>query len=199
VVPGYEKVGAIDDSREEFQIAGRTFHQARFPTASGRAKFHVTLIPGNGGLDAADAGGSPCADGDLRLMTIRSEGQFNTVVYEEEDIYRHQERRDVILMNRDDIERLELRPDQRVTVQSDAGIMRGILVREWNIRAGNAAMYYPEANLLVPARADPQSRTPAFKNVRVTVRPDETSPGAGPVQLAVPRRDPVVRRPLHAC
>ena len=32
-------------------------------------------------------------------MTVRSEGQFNTVVYEEEDIYRGQERRDVILMN----------------------------------------------------------------------------------------------------
>ena len=31
-------------------------------------------------------------------MTVRSEGQFNTVVYEEEDIYRAQERRDVILM-----------------------------------------------------------------------------------------------------
>ena len=45
----------------------------------------------------------------LRLMTVRSEGQFNTVVYEEEDIYRGQERRDVILMNPADIERLGLR------------------------------------------------------------------------------------------
>ena len=27
-------------------------------------------------------------------MTLRSEGQFNTVVYEEEDRYRGQERRD---------------------------------------------------------------------------------------------------------
>ena len=32
-------------------------------------------------------------------MTVRSEGQFNTVVYEEEDLYRGQDRRDVILMN----------------------------------------------------------------------------------------------------
>ena len=40
----------------------------------------------------------------LRLMTVRSEGQFNTVVYEEEDIYRGQERRDVILMNPADMQ-----------------------------------------------------------------------------------------------
>ena len=46
-------------------------------------------------------------------MTVRSEGQFNTVVYEEEDIYRGQDRRDVILMNRADIDRLGLRVDQR--------------------------------------------------------------------------------------
>ena len=32
--------------------------------------------------------------GRLRMMTIRSEGQFNTVVYEEQDIYRGQERRE---------------------------------------------------------------------------------------------------------
>ena len=32
-------------------------------------------------------------------MTVRSEGQFNTVVYEEEDLYRGQTRRDVILLH----------------------------------------------------------------------------------------------------
>ena len=34
-------------------------------------------------------------------MTVRSEGQFNTVVYEEEDVYRGQDRRDVILLHHD--------------------------------------------------------------------------------------------------
>jgi len=38
-------------------------------------------------------------------MTIRSEGQFNTVVYEEEDLYRNQTRRDIVLMHPDDISR----------------------------------------------------------------------------------------------
>ena len=105
----------------------------------------------------------------LMLMTIRSEGQFNTVVYEEEDIYRHQERRDVILMNRADIEHLGLHIDQRVKVKSAVGEMKGIWVRAFEIRAGNAAMYYPEANALVPAEVDPQSRTPVFKAVPITI------------------------------
>jgi len=34
-----------------------------------------------------------------------------------------------------------------------------------DIRPGNLAMYYPEANAIVPARLDPHSRTPAFKSV----------------------------------
>ena len=37
--------------------------------------------------------------GQLRLMTIRSEGQFNTVVYEDYDLYRGVEDRLVILIH----------------------------------------------------------------------------------------------------
>src|SRR5690606_2309147 len=108
VVPGYEAIGAIDETRREFHIAGRTFHEARFATPSGRARFHVTPIPMPVGNGASGAGEGRGDDGSLRLMTIRSEGQFNTVVYEEEDIYRGQERRDVILMNEKDMSRLGL-------------------------------------------------------------------------------------------
>jgi len=161
VVPGYDKLASIDQTRQEFQISGRTFHLPKFPTKTGRAKFHATEIPEN----QRDSDG-------LMLMTIRSEGQFNTVVYEEQDIYRNQDRRDVILMNRQDIQRLGLAVDQRVKVKSSVGEMKGIHVREFEIRAGNAAMYYPEANQLVPADADPRSRTPAFKAVAVTVAPE---------------------------
>ncbi len=61
--------------------------------------------------------------------------------------------------------------DQRVTVRSEAGALPGVRVRSIDIRPGNAVMYYPEANVLVPMRADPGSRTPAFKNTLVTVEP----------------------------
>jgi molybdopterin-dependent oxidoreductase alpha subunit len=158
-IPGYEAVGAIDESRREFHVGGRLFRTPRFNTPSGRARFHAVSLP-----EPTELG-----DGVVRLMTIRSEGQFNTVVYDEEDVYRGQERRDVILMSPEDIERLSLRVDGRVTVSSEAGEMRGVLVRAADIRPGNAAMYYPEANVLVPRRVDQESRTPSFKNVPVRV------------------------------
>ena len=48
--------------------------------------------------------------------------------------------------------------------------MRNIRLRSFeDIREGNALMYYPEANILVPRNADPASRTPAFKGVVVKI------------------------------
>ena len=52
-------------------------------------------------------------------MTVRSEGQFNTVVYEEADLYRGQTARDVILVHPDDIAALGLEANSRVKVCSD--------------------------------------------------------------------------------
>ncbi len=160
VVPGYEKISEMDQTKEEFFVAGRTFHQPQFPTPDGRAMMHVHPLPNLAG----------CGDRELRLMTIRSEGQFNTVVYEEEDLYRNQDRRDIILMHPDDLQNLGLEHNQRVTVISDTGRLENILARGYEeIRSGNALMYYPEANQLVSREVDPQSKTPAFKNVVIRI------------------------------
>lgn len=161
VIPGYEPIGEIDRTRREFQIPGRTFHAPTFATPNGRARF-AAVAPHE----------PPAARGELVLMTIRSEGQFNTVVYEDEDIYRGVDRRDVILMHRADIARLGLRVDDRVVVRSAVGALANVRVRELDIRPGNCAMYCPEANVVVPRSSDARSRTPAFKSVIVTVTPD---------------------------
>jgi len=158
VVPGYQALAAGADASQEFQITGRTFHEPVFATPTGRAIFHVP-----------NWSGRTIKAHQLMLMTIRSEGQFNTVVYEEEDLYRHQERRDVILMSKQDIDRKGLTTNQRVSVTSSVGAMNGIVVREFDIHPGNVAMYFPEANVLVPCDVDPQSRTPAYKAVAVTI------------------------------
>ncbi len=162
-VPGFEKLAEIDRTRDEFQIDGRTFHTPKFPTANGRAQFRAMGLPD---LEAVSGD-------EFRLMTVRSEGQFNTVVYEEEDIYRNQDRRDVILMNPGDVRRLGLHENEHVTVRSETGEMHRILVRPFDVRAGNVVMYYPEANVLVPRAVDGKSRTPAFKTIRVRVIPSK--------------------------
>jgi molybdopterin-dependent oxidoreductase alpha subunit len=160
IVPGFEKMAEMDRTRQEFQIGGRTFHEPRFATADGRARLHTHDLPELQGTGADE----------LRLMTVRSEGQFNTVVYEDEDIYRGVDRRDVILMHPDDLARFRLKDGERVTVRGPAGAMPGIRATEFAaIKPGNAAMYYPECNVLVGRGVDPQSKTPAFKGVTVRV------------------------------
>jgi anaerobic selenocysteine-containing dehydrogenase len=157
VVPGYAAIGEIDRSGKEFQVAGRTFHEPRFNTESGKLRLSV---PPTGAFEVAED--------QFRLMTLRSEGQFNTVVYEEEDLYRGNRRRDVVMINRWDGERLGLGEFDPVTVESTAGKMT-VVVAFADLPPGNAAMYYPEANLLVPRNIDPESGTPAFKSIAVSI------------------------------
>ena len=44
-----------------------------------------------------------------------------------------------------------------------------VVIAEVDIRPGNTAMYYPEANVLVDRVIDPESLTPAFKSIAVTI------------------------------
>jgi molybdopterin-dependent oxidoreductase alpha subunit len=175
VIPGYEKIAEVDQTKTEFQIAGRTFHEPTFPTATGRAQLHTHPLPrlqGNG-------------DRQLRLMTIRSEGQFNTVVYEDYDLYRGVEHRDVILIHPEDLQRLGLDPATPVTVHGPAGSLRHVQLHPFpEIRAGNAAMYFPEANVLVSREVDPSSKTPAFKGVIITLEAESLAILAPPTESA---------------
>jgi anaerobic selenocysteine-containing dehydrogenase len=167
VVPGFEALRDIGSTKREFQITGRTFHQTVFATASKKAQARVPPLP-------------PFrpGPGEFRLMTLRSEGQFNTVVYEEEDLYRGNTRRDVVMMAAEDVQQLEVQEGDVVDVVSETGRMR-VVVALADLPPGNLAMYYPEANVLVPRKIDAASGTPAFKSVlcRIEVRPG-TPPAA---------------------
>lgn len=164
-MPGMEQIKSIGREQKEYHIEGRALHEPPFRRKGGRAAFNPHPIPTL----------PPLKENQLRLMTVRSEGQFNTVVYEEEDIYRGQDRRDVILVHPEEMARLGLVAEQTVDVQSETGIMRGILIRPFDIARGCALMYYPEANVLVPRGVDSRSKTPAYKNVVVSVRKSDAS------------------------
>jgi molybdopterin-dependent oxidoreductase alpha subunit len=170
IVPGLEQIATIDQTKQEFSIPGRALDRPAFPTADGKAHLVVHDLP------AAPEG--------LVLMTIRSEGQFNTVVYEEEDLYRNQTRRDIVLIHPDDIRKFGLTAGGRCRIASAAGEMRGQIVSAFDqIRPGCVAMYYPESNVLVPKAADPLSRTPAYKSIPVTLAPDSAG-------VVTPRLEP---------
>ena len=159
-VPGYEPVAEVGQTRREFQIPGRVFHEPRFATASGRAAFHVTAVPER-----------RLADGEYQHMTVRSEGQFNSVVYDEEDLYRGNTRRDVVMLSEEDARAIGVGEGDPVMVASSTGSFSAVAAIV-DIRSGNVAMYYPEANVLVDRSLDPESLTPAFKSVVVTLTRD---------------------------
>jgi hypothetical protein len=54
-------------------------------------------------------------------------------------------------------------------------------------------MYFPEANVLVPTTTDPESKTPAFKSVVITVEPDGPPTNGAAGDRAGLRALPVVR------
>jgi len=145
------------DSGKEFTIRGRIKHTPNFNTENKKANLAIFSVP-----DARPKGG------EFNLMTFRSEGQFNTIVYEDEDLYRGVEHRKVVFMNEKDIASNEFHEGGWVSVESEIGEMAVELI-EAPIREGNVAMYYPEANAIVPAMLDPQSKTPAFKRTAVRI------------------------------
>lgn len=158
LVPGFAPLGQMDATKQEFTIEGRIRYEPQFATEDGRAHLHVIPLPRD-----------DRAPDEMCLMTLRSEGQFNTVVYEYEDIYRGADGRDVVFMHADDARRLGLVTGERVHLANDTGRYGPVRVLFADIRPGNLAAYYPEANILVPRRIDPRSLTPAFKSVRVRV------------------------------
>lgn len=165
IVPNLGQIQDMGRTKKEFHIPGRAKREPVFRTDSGRAHFTsipIVVLP-------------TLEPNELRMMTIRSEGQFNTVVYEEEDVYRNQERRDVILVSKADMSRLGLEENQPVRVFNSTGEMRGILARSFDIAQGCAAMYAPESNVLIPRDVDRRSKTPAFKSVVVKIVPDDQS------------------------
>jgi anaerobic selenocysteine-containing dehydrogenase len=153
IVPGMEQLKDIDVAKQEFHIRGRIMHEIKFNTADAKAHFKTCVTP-----QRADQ---------LLLTTVRSEGQFNTIIYERTDSYRNGFDRWTVMMNREDILANGLSDGSKATLISAHGRMEGVTVREFNIARGSVMAYFPEANVLVGTEVDPRSKTPAFKSTPV--------------------------------
>jgi anaerobic selenocysteine-containing dehydrogenase len=169
-IPGYEKIGEIDKTKEEFIIAGRIFDEPKFKTPDGKAQMFVTPLPQLLTPKKSDFSIEENQAGIVLILgTGRSYGQHNTVVYKQEDKYRNMPHRHCILMNNLDIKKAGFHPHQRVKVKGDGGELENIEIISGAIREGVAFMFYPEANILFKGKIDPKSGTPAYKRVPVFV------------------------------
>ncbi|HVE23576.1 MAG TPA: FdhF/YdeP family oxidoreductase [Acidocella sp.] len=156
---------------------GNTARERIWKTRSGKAQFTTP--------QETSAVGFADKPGRYRLITMRSNDQFNTTIYGYSDRLRGIEgRRDVLLINPEEMRRAGLHEGQTVRLVSDAedGVHRevsGLKVTPFALPDGCLGAYYPEMNPLVAlAHCDQKSKTPAGKSVPVRIIPvDDGAPG----------------------
>lgn len=164
VVPGFE-----DYNRRARQPGGfylpNPVKEGRFETESRKANFMMHE------LDVEKP-----REGRLLLMTIRSHDQFNTTIYGKDDRYRGiRGARRVIFMNTEDMVERGIKAEGLVDVESSFGVQRrvcsGFRAIPYDMPRSVAAMYFPEANVLVPLdHVARRSDTPASKSIPIEVR-----------------------------
>jgi anaerobic selenocysteine-containing dehydrogenase len=110
----------------------------------------------------------------LRLMTMRSDDQFNTTIYSLDDRFRGVfGTRRVLLMNDQDIAALGFRVGDHVTASTVAsdGVPRavtGLRLTSYDIPRGCVAGYFPECNPLIPLWHHAEgSFVPAAKSIPI--------------------------------
>lgn len=157
-IPGMQDLQDIGVAKREFHVRGRLLHKREFHTATGKASFRVHDLPAP--RHAAD-------EYPFLLASVRSEGQFNSIIYEETDSYRYGADRWSVLVSTDDMQSLGLTEGSRVDLVSPHGAMRGLRVQPFDLPPGNLLAYYPEANCLSNRERDPRSKTPGFKSIPV--------------------------------
>lgn len=115
----------------------------------------------------------------LRLFTVRSDGQFNTTIYSNDDRFRGvYGTRMVLFMCRSDMDRLGFAEGDLVTARtpSDDGVLRsvsGLRITEYSVPAGCIAGYFPECNPLIPLwHHAKESMVPAAKAIDVRLERD---------------------------
>jgi len=120
----------------------------------------------------------------VQLITLRSNGQFNTTIYSYDDRFRGIfGSRNVVLMHANDIDRFGLKEGSLVTLSTavEDGVDRrvgGLRVVRYDLPEGCIAGYYPECNPLLPLwHHDEKSGTPAAKSIPVRVMADEPQIG----------------------
>ena len=147
--------------------------QREWKTKTGKANF----ITPKGFEENPDTAGA--ARDVLQLITLRSNDQFNTTIYGYHDRFRgiHGTRM-VVLMHRNDIDRLHLREGDRVSLVGAAqdGVDRrlpGLTIVAYDIPEGCCGGYYPECNVLIPLwHHAERAKVPAAKSVPVRIVKD---------------------------
>ena len=164
VIPGFDDYNIRVREKGGFYLPNGPRDGPTWNTPSGKAVLHSHPL-----LERS------IPDDRFVLMTVRSHDQYNTTIYGMNDRYRgiYNSRR-IVMMNRDDMSDLDLKPMDFVDLTSHFE-GREIQSPKWkvvpyDIPSGNLAAYFPEANVLVPLDSVAKgSNTPTSKWVEVSI------------------------------
>ncbi len=163
-IPGFENYNKRVRQKGGFYLPNNARDNNFSPTKTGKANFTVNK-PSEIKLN----------ENEFMMMTIRTHDQYNTTIYGLNDRYRGilNERR-VILMNENDIKKLDLKKLDVVNLTShfkgEERYANKFLAIPYDIPEQCTATYFPETNVLVPIKSKADiSNTPASKTVIITI------------------------------
>ena len=150
VVPIYAGVETLRKEGDWVQWGGPQLCAEGFPKMpGGRARFSVVRVVGK-----------RIPPGQFQVSTRRGK-QFNSIVFRDKDPQMGGALRDEVLLSAKDAAEHGLRDGDRVVLTNDLGAFDG-RVRLANVAPRHAVLYWPEGNVLLPARYDPESGIPDY-------------------------------------
>lgn len=174
VIPGFGGFNERIRKELSFVLPHPPRDSRTFPTSTGRAHFTLQqteriVVP----------------EGRLILQSLRAHDQHNTTIYSLNDRYRGiKNGRFVIFVHPDDLAERGLVDGQTVDIFSEwpgqpDRVLRGYRAVSYPTAKDCAAIYFPEANALVPREAvDPACNTPTSKQIIIRIEPG-AQPAAG--------------------
>jgi molybdopterin-dependent oxidoreductase alpha subunit len=154
VVPLYRGISRLRREGDSVQYGGpRLLEGGVCPDLpGGRARFTALDLPP---LEVPE--------GHLYLATRRGK-QFNTIVWGDDDPTVGSRRRDEVFLSAQDAAAAGLRDGDPLVLRSKAGEFRGV-VRIAPVHPGTLQAFWPEANVLLEGRLDPDSLEPDYNTL----------------------------------
>jgi len=151
ICPTYKGIAKLRKKGDNFQYGGPRLLADRFLTPDGKGHFTPIDLP----EENIPAG--------RFLLATRRGKQFNSMVFDKKDPLTGL-RRDDIVMAKEDVERLGLRPGEPVVLRNERGEFRG-RVRIDRIKPGCIEGHWPELNVVIPAGCLDPSGVPDYNAV----------------------------------
>jgi len=167
VIPGFSSYNQQVRRPGGFYLPNQAKERS-WETPSGKAEFSAAAV------EQLQVG-----EDHLILQTLRSHDQYNTTIYGLNDRYRGIGMgRRIIFLNPDDMKARGIAPVSLVDItshwQNEERKLEAFHAIPYDIPAGTAADYFPEANPLVPLNSTAlESNTPTSKSIEISIKPSK--------------------------